>query len=81
LYEDENDNYNYESGKYSTIEMKWNENAKTITIMKRKGSFPGMPMERTFRVVWVNSQNGTGIEPGQQGKIIIYKGEMISIRK
>jgi alpha-D-xyloside xylohydrolase len=77
LYEDENDNYNYESGKYSTIQMKWNENTKTFTIMERKGSFPGMLKERSFRVVLVNSQNGTGIEPAKQGKIIGYSGKKI----
>ena len=81
LYEDENDNYNYESGKYSTIQMKWNENTKTFSIMEREGSFPGMPESRTFKVVWVNTQSGTGVEPAQQGEVIDYKGEAISIRK
>jgi len=81
LYEDENDNYNYESGKYSTIQMKWDEKAKIFTIMERKGSFPGMPERRTFNVVWVNTQNGTGVEPAKQGKIITYSGETINIKK
>lgn len=42
LYEDENDNYNYEKGKYSTITFKWNDAKKTLTIEDRKGSFPGI---------------------------------------
>lgn len=50
LYDDEGDNYNYERGLYSTIPMKWNDSAKTLTIGERKGSFPGMEEEMTFIV-------------------------------
>ena len=31
LYEDENDNYNYEKGMYSTITMKWNDRTRMLT--------------------------------------------------
>ncbi len=41
LYEDENDNYDYEKGVYSTINFNWNDKKKTLTIGDRKGSFPG----------------------------------------
>ena len=41
LYEDENDNYNYEKGAYATIPFHWNEAAQTLTIGERKGQFPG----------------------------------------
>ena len=50
LYEDEGDNYNYEKGIYSTIRLTWNDKAKTLTIGKRQGTFPGMPYKRTFNV-------------------------------
>lgn len=40
LYEDENDNYNYEKGMYSTITMKWNDRTRMLTIENRKGEFP-----------------------------------------
>ena len=39
LYEDENDNYNYEKGLYSTITFNWNDGSKTLTISDREGSF------------------------------------------
>ena len=32
LYEDENDNYNYEKGLYSTITFTWNDAKKVLTI-------------------------------------------------
>ena len=81
LYEDENDTYNYEQGKYSTIDMSWDEAEKTFTIRDRKGSYSGMPDTRTFKIVWVNVKNGTGIEPAKQAESVIYFGKEIVIKK
>jgi alpha-D-xyloside xylohydrolase len=81
LYEDENDTYNYEKGKYATIAMNWNEADKTLTIKDRKGDFPGMLKDRTFRVVWVTTKNGTGIEPAKQAVEIKYSGQEVKIKK
>lgn len=50
LYEDEGDNYNYEDGAYSTIEMKWCEADRTLMIGKRNGSYSGMQETRQFAV-------------------------------
>jgi alpha-D-xyloside xylohydrolase len=80
LYEDENDTYNYEKGKYSTIALNWNDAEKTLTIGNRQGDFPGMLKDRTFRIVWVNSKNGTGIEPAKEAQIINYSGKEIKIK-
>jgi alpha-D-xyloside xylohydrolase len=74
LYEDENDNYNYEKGAYSTIAFKWDDKAKTLTIADRKGTFPGMLAERTFHVVKI-AANGNKVE-----KEVIYKGKKLSIK-
>ena len=81
LYEDENDTYDYESGKYSTITMNWNEAEKTFTIKDRNGKFPGMLENRTFKIVWVNSNNGTGVEPAKKAEIVQYTGKEIKIKK
>lgn len=81
LYEDENDSYNYETGKYSTIVMKWNESEKSFTIGDRMGEFPGMMKDRTFRIVWVNGKNGIGIEPAGHASTFQYKGKEIKIEK
>lgn len=80
LYEDENDNYNYEQGKYSTIAMNWNEAQKALTIKQRKGAFPGMLMKRTFKVVLVTAKNGAGTEPAGQTETIQYSGKEIRIK-
>lgn len=81
LYEDENDTYNYEQGKYATISMNWNEGNKVLTIKDRKGNFPGMLKDRTFRVVWVSPKNGIGIEPAQTAETVKYSGKEIKIKK
>ena len=81
LYEDENDNYNYEKGVYATIPIEWNDKDKTLTIGERKGEFPGMLKERTFNVVIVRSDHGVGIDETQKPeKIITYKGDKISVK-
>jgi alpha-D-xyloside xylohydrolase len=81
LYEDENDTYNYEQGKYATIPMIWKEASNTLTIGDRKGEFPGMLKSRTFRVVWVTPKNGTGIEPAIKAEEVQYTGNSITITK
>jgi alpha-D-xyloside xylohydrolase len=59
LYEDEGDNYNYENGAYTTIELTWNEKARSITIGERKGSFKGMLQKRKFTIRLVNGETKT----------------------
>lgn len=74
LYEDENDNYNYETGAFSTIDFNWNNQTKTLTIGDRKGSFPGMLTRRIFNLVLVNKTNGNRLEPGKATKTLHYTG-------
>lgn len=37
IYEDEGTNYNYEKGKFATIDIKYNDAQKTLTFGARKG--------------------------------------------
>jgi alpha-D-xyloside xylohydrolase len=77
LYEDENDNYNYEKGAYATIQFTWNDSARTLTIGRREGQFPGMLMNRTFKIVIVGPGHGTGLEPMlQPDEIVSYNGSV-----
>ncbi len=75
LYEDENDNYNYEKGAYSTITFTWDNMKKVLIIGDRKGEFPGMLSERKFKIVLVDKNKGTGIDLAQKyDKEVIYTG-------
>ncbi|MFN8239739.1 MAG: glycoside hydrolase family 31 protein [Bacteroidales bacterium] len=62
LYEDENDNYNYEKGLFATITFRWDDKARKLTIGERKGTFPGMLTSRTFNIVLAFGKRATGIE-------------------
>lgn len=82
LYEDEGDNYNYEQGVYSTIPIKWDNSKQSLAIGERKGEFPGMLKERTFRIVWVSKDHGVGMtQTENQDKVVTYKGQVLKIAK
>jgi len=80
LYEDENDNFNYEKGKYMTIPFSWNDKERTVTIGERRGDFNGMLKERTFNIVLVNPSAGIGIEPSKTYKAVHYTGKKIKVK-
>jgi alpha-D-xyloside xylohydrolase len=81
LYEDENDNYNYEKGVYATISFRWDEAGQTLTIGERKGEFPGMLQSRMFRIVFTAENHGAGINPEEKpDKVVEYAGKQITVK-
>jgi alpha-D-xyloside xylohydrolase len=80
LYEDEGDGYAYEKGVFATIPIEWSETKRTLTIGARRGSFPGMLERRTFHVVFVGKDHGTGLEPQPQADATIdYVGQPVTV--
>lgn len=80
LYEDENDNYNYERGIYSTITFNWDDKKKSLTINDRVGTFPGMLETRTFNIVVVGNNKGVGENTGAADKVISYTGKKLIVK-
>jgi alpha-D-xyloside xylohydrolase len=81
LYEDENDNYNYEKGAHATIPIHWDDATRTLTLGQRQGSYPGMLPQHTFRLVLVAPHHGIGINAGAEPeKSVIYSGAAIPIK-
>jgi alpha-D-xyloside xylohydrolase len=91
LYEDENDNYDYEKGQYSTIDFRWNDRTATLTIGERKGAFPGIRKNRVFHLIKVDKNEGTGLGTGLASadggaaanggaKTIHYSGQRMQIK-
>jgi len=70
LYEDEGDNYNYEQGQYTTIEMQWNDRTRMLTIGERKGQYPGMLNARKFTLVL----------PDGTTKTVDYSGQALTVK-
>ena len=69
LYEDEGDTYRYEQGVYTTIRFDWNDQARTLTIAERQGSYPGMLSSRQFIVIL----------PDGTTKTISYHGHPVTL--
>ena len=70
LYEDEFDNYNYESGAYTEIPMTWNNASRTLTIGARKGKYNGMLEKRQFTVKTVDGNS----------KTVTYTGKKVTVK-
>lgn len=80
LYEDENDNYNYEKGLYSLIKFTWDDQRNKLTIHNRIGEFPGMLGTHTFNIVLVNIKKGKGVEINEEmNKTVEYKGKQVIV--
>jgi alpha-D-xyloside xylohydrolase len=81
LYEDENDNYNYEKGLFSTISFNWDDKRRRLTIGAREGKFPGMLQERTFHITLVSQEKGKGMNLDQKSdRKVVYTGEKITLK-
>jgi hypothetical protein len=80
LYEDENDGYAYENGKYTEIPFTWDDQAQTLTIGKRTGEFDGMLTERTFKICKVTKYHGTGdLHATEYSAEVKYSGEEVTV--
>ncbi|MEK3903841.1 glycoside hydrolase family 31 protein [Paenibacillus sp. FSL R7-0179] len=70
LYEDEGDNYNYETGSYTMIELSWCEADRRLTIGKRAGDYAGMQAVRQFAVELA----------GHAGSCVVtYEGDAVTV--
>jgi alpha-D-xyloside xylohydrolase len=79
LYEDEDDNYNYELGQFATIRISWNETARCLTLHNRQGDYPGMPQSREFRIVIGESPASPQASEALSAKTVLYDGREITI--
>ncbi len=80
LYEDENNNYNYEKGAFSTIKMKWNDKSRTLTIGASHGEFPGMLKKRNFKITLLGEGKSIRSSLGKPDELIVYQGQEINVK-
>jgi alpha-D-xyloside xylohydrolase len=81
LYEDEGVNYNYEKGKYATIDITYDDASRTISFGARKGQFPGMLKSRRFNIVFISRDHAKPLNlDNPEGKMVIYNGKAISVK-
>ena len=81
LYEDEGTNYNYEKGKYATIDITYDDATRTISFGARKGQFNGMLKNRRFNVVLITKDAPKPLNlDNPEGKIVQYNGKAVSVK-
>ncbi|QSB25642.1 TIM-barrel domain-containing protein [Flavobacterium sp. CLA17] len=80
LYEDENENYNYEKGSFSNIAFNYNEASGTLSIGAQKGKFDGMIKNRKFVIVAVSKDKPQAFTYDAAGKEISYDGNQQTIK-
>jgi alpha-D-xyloside xylohydrolase len=79
LYEDQGDTYAYEKGAHTLIPIHWTEATRTLTIGDRQGTYPNMPATRTFNIILVTPNHGTGESPTlTPDKSLTYEGTILS---
>jgi alpha-D-xyloside xylohydrolase len=79
LYEDDNETYNYEKGQSARTTLVWNDAARTLAIGARRGAYPGMVKQRTFKLVLADEANGKGLGSGQANRTVTYAGQPMSV--
>ncbi len=80
LYEDDGLTYAYEKGESSTIDLQWDDAARTLTIGARKGSYPGMLQKRQFRLIFVDQAHPFAWNPDAPGRPVQYDGQALTIK-
>lgn len=81
LYEDHGDGYEYENGQRTTIPVHWDDRRELLSIGSTVGYFQGMRKRRTFRIVRVGVDHGTGIfEDDSLDRDLEYRGRQITLR-
>jgi alpha-D-xyloside xylohydrolase len=74
-------NYNYEKGKYATIDIAYDDDSRTVTFSARKGNFPGMLKQRRFNVVLITKDQAKPLNlDNPEGTMVQYAGKEVSVK-
>ena len=79
IYEDDNETYAYERGERATVELKWDDRARTLTVGERQGSFQGLIRERELRVVLATEPVTAGIAEATPTRSVRYTGRSLKL--
>ncbi|HWC18539.1 MAG TPA: TIM-barrel domain-containing protein [Terriglobales bacterium] len=80
IYEDDNDDYDYEQGGYALMPLHWDDGTRKLTIGDRSGQFAFMLKGRSFHVVFVHEARGIGGETTvQPDKTVEYSGKQVIV--
>jgi alpha-glucosidase (family GH31 glycosyl hydrolase) len=76
LYQDEGIGNGYKTGQSSVILFDYSERRGTLTINSIEGTYPGMPAEQIFKVVFINDSEGEPVDE----QIVKYQGKRVRMK-
>ena len=79
IYEDDNETYAYEKGERTTYDLVWNDEARTLSIGARQGSFSGMVRQRQLNLALMSAGNATGVAPSAVTRAVTYRGRAFTV--
>jgi alpha-D-xyloside xylohydrolase len=79
IYEDDNETYDYEKGRYAAYDLVWNDRTRTLAIGARHGSFTGLIPTRRLNIALISEGNATGLAATPPSKSIIYRGKPVTV--
>ena len=80
LYEDDGLTYGYEKGEFATIDLRWDNEGRILTVGERQGSYPGMPAVRTLCVKVIDSENPAPYDPDDDSAVCVqYDGKLLTL--
>lgn len=81
LYEDEGTNFNYEKGAFSKITFEYNDANKTLAIGNRIGLYPTMIENRTFNIIYVQTDKPAGWDTKKTTDTVVsYSGKEVTVK-
>ena len=70
---------NLAPGSFSKIQFSWRDAERVLTVSDRRGSFPGMDLEKNLCIVFVSEGHGVGVARARCDKEVVYSGQALQI--
>jgi alpha-D-xyloside xylohydrolase len=81
LYEDENENNNYQNGVCSMIPIRYDARNQSVSIGPTKGTYPGMLSKRTFKIVFISKRAPRPfLTPSASAKSVSYENAIVKLK-
>lgn len=82
IYEDDGETYAYEKGRRATVELRWDESSRTLSVGKRKGGYPGMVEKRRLDVFIASASVAAGAAESEVtlARTVTYDGTPLKLK-
>lgn len=80
FYEDQGTDMGYSRGEFARIEILWDDEARTLSLAARQGTYPGMAATRAITVILHDGTAQGDVFEARTGRALTYDGKAISIR-